>query len=247
MTDRGKSFAITTSWDDGHPLDLRVAELLAKHGLKGTFYVPLENSRPVLSPAQIRELSSSFEIGAHTVHHSVLTTITANAARAEIFLSKAWLEELTGKPCGVFCFPKGRYSDAHIAMVGEAGFCGARTVELLSLGWPRAKHGVAIMPTTVQACPHNLSAYLRNAAKRFHPSALWQLFRCYRGPDWSSAAIALLSRAKRTGGVFHLWGHSWEIDEYKQWDALDRVLAAMAEVARSAKVVTNSELCCNGR
>jgi hypothetical protein len=28
---------ITTSWDDGHPLDLRVAELLAKYGLKDTF------------------------------------------------------------------------------------------------------------------------------------------------------------------------------------------------------------------
>ena len=26
---------ITTSWDDGHPLDLRVAGLLAKYGLRG--------------------------------------------------------------------------------------------------------------------------------------------------------------------------------------------------------------------
>ena len=35
------STCITTSWDDGHPLDLRVAELLAKYGLQGTFYVPM--------------------------------------------------------------------------------------------------------------------------------------------------------------------------------------------------------------
>jgi SAM-dependent methyltransferase len=31
---------ITTSWDDGHPTDLRVAALLAKYGIAGTFYVP---------------------------------------------------------------------------------------------------------------------------------------------------------------------------------------------------------------
>jgi hypothetical protein len=245
MTDGRNGFSITTSWDDGHPLDLRVAELLAKHGLKGTFYVPLQNSRPVLSPAQICELSSSFEIGAHTVHHSVLTTLARDMARWEIVLSKAQLEELTGRPCRVFCFPRGRFSNAHIAMVAEAGFRGARTVELLSLERPRANCGVAIMPTTVQACPHELPAYLRNVAKRLQPKVLWQLFRRYRGTDWSSFAIALLSHAQRTGGVFHLWGHSWEIEEHQQWAALDRVLAAMAEAARSANVVTNSELCCS--
>ena len=33
----GRVAYITTSWDDGHPLDFRVAELLAKYGLPGTF------------------------------------------------------------------------------------------------------------------------------------------------------------------------------------------------------------------
>ena len=30
---------ITTSWDDGNKLDIKVAELLDKYGMKGTFYI----------------------------------------------------------------------------------------------------------------------------------------------------------------------------------------------------------------
>jgi L-malate glycosyltransferase len=246
-SNNGSRFAITTSWDDGHPLDLRIAELLAKHGLRGTFYVPLENTRSTLSPVQIRDLSSAFEIGAHTLHHFVLTTLTSDRARAEIVQSKARLEELTGKPCKVFCFPKGRYANAHVEMLGEAGFTGARTVELLSFNRPRAERGIAIMPTTLQAYPNPTFTYVRNAAKRFRFEALWSLLLHSHGIDWAATAVALLDHAQERGGVFHLWGHSWEIEEYQQWRALDRVLAAMAEANRSATCVTNSELCGNGQ
>ncbi len=238
-----KNMIITTSWDDGHPLDFRVAELLANHGLRGTFYVPFENSRPTLSPGQIRELARTFEIGAHTVHHCVLTTVAKDKARAEITQSKARLEEITGMPCTVFCFPKGRYSNAHVAMVGEAGFSGARTVELMSFAQPHVKRGVALIPTTVQACPNPLSAYLRNAVKRFRTKSLLRLLMNNHGSDWAATAISLLEHCRQVGGVFHLWGHSWEIEETRQWDALGRVLAAMAEVSRPGECVTNSELC----
>jgi peptidoglycan-N-acetylglucosamine deacetylase len=241
------TLTLTTSWDDGHPLDFRIAGLLAKHGLRGTFYVPLENSRPTLTAPQIRELSQSFEIGAHTVHHFVLTTLPDDQANSEIMQSKARLEDITGKPCLVFCFPKGRYGNAHIKMLGEAGFAGARTVELMSLDRPRAEHSVPIMPTTLQACPNSTLAYLRNAVKRFRYKALWNLLLHNHGADWAATALALLGRASKTGGVFHLWGHSWEIDANQQWSALDLVLSAMADSSRSALCFTNSELCIDGK
>lgn len=242
-----KTLTITTSWDDGHPLDLRIAELLAKHGLRGTFYVPLENTRPTLSPAQIRELGSEFEIGAHTVHHVILTTLSNDAARAEIKKSKKRIEEITSEPCPVFCFPSGRFAAAHLHMLTEAGFTAARSVELLSLSRPRERNGIAIIPTTLQTYPHPPLAYLRNAAKRFRGEALWNLFRYNRSTDWVATAIALLDQARAAGGVFHLWGHSWEIEENQQWSALDRVLAAMSEASRFAPCVTNAELCSNGQ
>jgi peptidoglycan/xylan/chitin deacetylase (PgdA/CDA1 family) len=238
---------MTTSWDDGHPLDFRIAELLAKHGLRGTFYVPLENTRPTLSPAQIRDLAAGFEIGAHTVHHRVLTGLPPEQARQEIIESKRRIEEITGKQCPMFCFPSGRYARVHLGMAKAAGFSAARTVELLSLEPPRRKAGFSLIPTTVQAHPHSPFAYLRNAAKRFRVPALWNILRNIRGTDWAATAIGLLERVRETGGVFHLWGHSWEIEETGQWQALDRLLTAMAEAGRSASCVSNSELCGNDR
>src|SRR5436189_5212479 len=81
---------ITTSWDDGHPLDLRVAELLAKYGLQGTFYVPQTADTGTMTATQIRELGSTFEIGAHTMHHLDFTAATEQQVRAELNESKAW-------------------------------------------------------------------------------------------------------------------------------------------------------------
>ncbi len=46
---------ITTSWDDGHPLDFRVAELLSKYGLRGTFYIPMIAENHILHPDDSRE------------------------------------------------------------------------------------------------------------------------------------------------------------------------------------------------
>src|SRR6266481_3523707 len=233
-----KNMIITTSWDDGHPLDFRVAELLAKHGVCGTFYVPFENSRPKLSPGKIR---------AHPIHHRVLTAVTREEARAEIFQSKARLEEITGRPCTVFCFPKGKYSNAHVEMVREAGFSGARTVELLSFERPSFKNGIAMMPTTIQACPNPTLSYVRNAVKRFRTKSLVRLLFNNYGSDWAATAISLLERCRQVDGVFHLWGHSWELEGYGQWKALDRVLGAMADSGRPASYVTNSGLCAHGR
>jgi peptidoglycan-N-acetylglucosamine deacetylase len=247
MGTEGKDLTLTTSWDDGHPLDLRIAELLNKHGLPGTFYVPLQNSRPTMSSSAIRELSECFEIGAHTVHHAVLTSLSLEHARSEIAESKVRLEDITGKPCLVFCFPKGRFRNAHVEMVRDAGFVGARTVELMSLDQPRTQHTIAMMPTTVQAYPLSTLAYYRNALKRFRYPAFRNILRHQPGADWTATTLALLHRARETGGVFHLWGHSWEIDEAGQWQALDRALAAMADASRAASCLTNSELCLNGQ
>ena len=73
----------TTSWDDGHPLDARVAELLSAHGFRGTFYMPLSNREglPVMPPADVRRLGQGFEIGSHTIDHCYLQTVDRTEAR----------------------------------------------------------------------------------------------------------------------------------------------------------------------
>ncbi|HEY1802699.1 MAG TPA: polysaccharide deacetylase family protein [Terriglobales bacterium] len=239
-----KNLVITTSWDDGHPLDFRVADLLAKYGVRGTFYVPLRNSRPTISPSQIRELSVSFEIGAHTMNHVRLRRLGNSQARQEIIDCKRQLEDILGRDCPVFCFPGGSYSKVHIQMLRDAGFHAARTVELLSFERPRIAHGLSVIPTTIQCYPHRAASYLRNVAKRFNISGLWNLLHRHT-KSWSAFAEVLIERAAVTSGTFHLWGHSWEIEETAQWEALERTLAVLAEYKQRAFFATNMELCSN--
>jgi peptidoglycan/xylan/chitin deacetylase (PgdA/CDA1 family) len=219
---------VTTSWDDGHPLDLRLAELLHKYGLPATFYIPLDNLRPVLTPAQVRELSAEFEVGAHTVHHCDLLTMPDHVTRREITDCKGKLEEICGRQCTAFCFPKGHFRRSHLRCVREAGYRMARTVELMSLEMPRLQEGVAMMPTTMQAGPTGFSKVARNSLKRMRPMNLFRHV-LYCKPDWVATAASLLEHALCRGGVFHFWGHSWEIDEMGQWDNLQRVFALLAQ------------------
>ena len=50
-------------------------------------------------------------------------------------------------------------------------------------------------------------------------------------------------RTLRVGGVFHLWGHSWELDQADLWDGLEDVLKMMGDVRGQAPCLTNGRLC----
>jgi len=45
----------------------------------------------------------------------------------------------------------------------------------------------------------------------------------YKLASRESKAEDTVIRIKNTaiGGVFHIWGHSWEIEKYKMWDELE--------------------------
>ncbi|HLJ96403.1 MAG TPA: polysaccharide deacetylase family protein [Gemmataceae bacterium] len=234
---------ITTSWDDGHPLDFRVAELLAKHGLRGSFYVPRTAPTGTMTAAQVRELSGSFELGAHTVHHVDLTRVTPENARQEIVDAKAWLEDSTGRPCSMFCPPLGRYSVRHLEMIRQAGFGGLRSVELLSLDRPRLQGGLRVLPTTLQAHPHGFAVYARNVIKRRAWRNLW-LYVCHgRSRDWPTLVRSLLRQTLQRGGVFHLWGHSWELEATGQWQRLEEVLGFLRQWTHQATALSNGQVC----
>ena len=233
---------ITTSWDDGHPLDFRVAELLNKYGLSGTFYVPMKAENETMTAAQLRELSLAFEIGSHTLHHSVLTSATEQQAWREIVDSKSWVESKTGLPCLMFCAPKGKYWNRHLEMIAKAGYLGLRTVELSSLDSPRRKAGLLLMPTTIQAYPHGFLAFAQNAIKRAAFGNLWRFVVHGRSAEWTTLAQSLLLHALKFGGVFHLWGHSWELQETGQWQRLDELLRFMSRFVSQATPLTNGQI-----
>jgi glycosyltransferase involved in cell wall biosynthesis/peptidoglycan/xylan/chitin deacetylase (PgdA/CDA1 family) len=233
---------ITTSWDDGHPLDLRVAELLAKSGLAGTFYVPRTSQRPVMSGAQIRELSKFFEIGAHTLDHVAIDRLSDAQASAQLSGSREWVQELTGKSCRVFCFPGGKFRSRQLPLVRQSGYEAVRTVELLSIGGPRRVDGLCVIPTTIQVFPHGPYAYAKNALKRLSAPVMNWPRGSLLSRDWLTLAKHLFLTTMQRGGVFHLWGHSWEIEEQAQWENLEKFLMTVGKWRQQLTGVTNSEL-----
>lgn len=235
---------ITTSWDDGHPLDFRVAELLSKHGLRGTFYIPMRCEAGTMTPHQIRDLSSEFEIGAHTLNHAILVRSPADVAEKEICGSKAWLEDITGVSCKVFCPPQGRFDRRHLGMVERAGFIAMRSTELVSTRFPTREGRLLVVPTTIQAHPHGQEIYAKNFLKRAAFGNAWRFIRSGASTDWSALANFCLKQTLSLGGVFHLWGHSWELQDHGQWRRLDKMIALLGEVAKAqAHTVTNGQLC----
>lgn len=233
---------VTTSWDDGDPNDLRIAELLVSCGLPGTFYIPLsrELERSVLSKAQMSSITQAgFEIGAHTVSHRTLTDLSGAEIETEVWESKVRLEQSLGCDVSMFCYPRGRYDARVLRAVKHAGFMGGRTTQMLSLGFDFPSFE---MPTTLQAYPHRDLHYLKNLGRRksmrglIHYATNLRRFR-----TWVDKGQALFDEALRHGGVWHLYGHSWEIEELGIWNELDQMLQYVSK-RPGVRYVANSEV-----
>jgi hypothetical protein len=127
-------------------------------------------------------------------------------------------------------------------MIRKAGYLGLRSVEFLSLDFPRRQAGLLLMPTTLQAFPHRFSAFAKNAIKRKALANLWRYVVYGRAAEWPVMAESLLRLAIAHGGVFHLWGHSWELQDAGQWQRLKDVLRFMGGFVRQASALTNGQL-----
>lgn len=230
-----KQILVTTSWDDGHMLDARLAELLKKYGIKGTFYIAPENyeSKPEnrLSNAQIKKISTDFEIGAHTMTHAHLTKISDAEAYSEIVDSKKYLEEVTGQEVLSFCYPRGEYHQRHVAMVRDAGFAYARTIGRFSSG----DGPLLEAETSVNTYNHYSDLWKIAQFAKFNPLKVAKYFQ------WDALAKAMFDRVLSEGGTFHLWGHSWELEEHEDWEKLENVLKYIAH-RDEARYVTNGDL-----
>ncbi len=232
-----KDVVVTTSWDDGHTKDVELSHILDEYGLKGTFYIAPKNqefdARTLLSDAEVKELSTRHEIGGHTMTHRLLPQLADEEARGEITAVKQYLETLIGKPVISFCYPRGMYEERHVKMVKEAGYRIGRTVDTFATDMGTDK---LELPTTVHVYDHWSDVI---SIARFATWNPFLFFRYYRHFD--VLAIALFDHVCRTGGVFHLWGHSWEYLAQGNEERLRRVLAHVSR-RPGVRYVTNGEL-----
>ncbi len=222
---------VTTSWDDGTLTDLKLGELLEKHGINGTFYVTKSYRNDPLSKKGILELDRKFGIGAHTASHPDLTKLSLPEAEREIRDSKAYLENLTGNSISMFCYPYGRYDGTTKKIVKDCGFTGARTCAPGGFNLPQDPYQGHITLFASNGSPFM-------ALKIWWKSHLWKV-----GPllDWEIRAKLLFDLALERGRVYHIYGHSVEFEKNRTWDKLERVLSYISN-RDGVRYMTNGEI-----
>ena len=217
---------VTTSWDDGHSLDFRLAELLSSHGVLGTFYVPLSHRRiPSVTPRRLQSLRQfGMEIGAHGIDHTVFTMVSDLST--ELVTGKKLLENLVGEPISSLAYPKGVFNSSVCHLVAHSGYRLARTTAAFrtSLAFDPYR-----MPVSLHFTRHSNKVLIRHALKDGNLRGLfdwWRRWQCETDPFL--LAELMFEDVCNRGGVFHIWGHSWEIETLGLWDTMERLLKRIA-------------------
>jgi peptidoglycan/xylan/chitin deacetylase (PgdA/CDA1 family) len=122
----------------------------------------------------------------------------------------------------MFCYPRGRYDASVVRVVQEAGYWGARTVSMLAT---RPNFSPFEMPTTLQIFPHPPLTYLKSvASSRSLQSLQTCLLQLPRLGSWLELGKRLFDTVLEKGGIWHLCGHSWEIEKLGLWNDLSEIL-----------------------
>ena len=226
-----KKIIVTSSWDDGHKLDFRLARLLEKYGIKGTFYIAKEHNKGPMKENEIVEFSKTQEIGAHTLTHSELDKINLSKVKEEIFGSKIYLENLLKREVKMFCYPRGLFNKEIENIVKSAGFLGARSTQKFCIKKPLDFYNFGVSSHTYPfplrkkdnknfLLNRNLFVPLRNNYRKIIELKLpWRSF-----VSWNNFANNFFDYAAAKGEMYHLYGHSWEIERYGMWHNLERHL-----------------------
>lgn len=238
----GRTMRVTFSWDDGHPHDLRIAELMAKYGICGNFYCPITNREglPVMSPAEMQQLVAipGMEIGAHTYSHAYATRLPLKEWVEDTQRGKDALEDILARGVPTFCYPGGKYSNDHVAAIEQMGFRYGRTTGNFSFS--AASHPLTV-PTTLQFYPHSKAVLARNYTRHFRNHlGSRTAFALMAAPSFAERLQILLDTCRPgSGQLLHIWGHSWEIMEANLLEPLEATFRSLQERLPPDAFVTN--------
>jgi len=207
---------IVQCWDDGVVDDIRLCEILRRHGAKATFNLNwgLHSQQRAgnwkykgkevfkIAIPELIEVYKGFLIGNHSLTHPHLTKLSADAARCEIRKNKDALEQHFGQAVTGFAYPFGACNETVGNIIAEEGHVYARTVENRNPCFP----------------PDNPMAFHPN--RHFNAADFWEEFE----------------KVKALDGVFYFWGHSYEITTEADWLAFEKKIERISREATATWV-----------
>lgn len=203
----GRPKALTLSYDDGVEQDIRLMEILDKHGLKCTFNINGDGFAPEgkeflpgtihrrMTKKRALELyeNSGHEVAVHSYTHPFLETLPPVAVAQEIIEDRKTLEGMFGHPIRGMAYPMGTFSDTVVDVLKVTGIAYARTVKTtndfkIPTDWLR-----------LEATCHHKCPELMSLAEKFVTK------------DVSNHAQ-----------LFYLWGHSYEFEAKDNWNVIEQ-------------------------
>jgi len=124
--------SIILTFDDGYRDNYETAyKKLKNNGQKGNFFVfsgAISASETFMTAEMIKEMSDyGMEFGSHTIDHIDMSVASKEKLDTQLTVSKARLEEITGKKVEILCYPSGQYSPLAEAETKAAGYKAAVT------------------------------------------------------------------------------------------------------------------------
>lgn len=202
---------VVQCWDDGVNDDIRLIEILRKHGAKASFNLNPSTHKEEreagwfneklgklvqrLARPELADVYAGFTIANHSLTHPWPTRIPLEQWRSEVSDARKILQDWFQQPVLGFAYPFGDCDDATAAVVREAGHVYARTTKNVTPCYPPAD------PMKFAADRH------------FRAEDFWDRY----------------DQAKASGcGVFYFWGHSYEICGEEQWEAFEAQIARVS-------------------
>lgn len=128
--DPGPTTIVSFTLDDGLVSQNTGADILAQHGMRGTFYIVSGSvgTPGYLTHADLRRIADAgHEIGGHTVNHPDLTTTRPNEVRRQICQDRANLTRW-GYQVTSFAFPYNTHTASTEAVARDCGYNSARAL-----------------------------------------------------------------------------------------------------------------------
>jgi peptidoglycan/xylan/chitin deacetylase (PgdA/CDA1 family) len=193
-------------WDDGVVDDIRLIEILRRHGAKASFnlnFGTLPQKREGgwkfreikevfrLAVPEVKSVYDGFLVANHSLTHPWLDRIEPEIAERDIREGRDQLEQHFGYAVTGFAYPYGGFNPAVQKIVRKSGHVYARTGRNVEQVFP---------PVDAMA---------------FHPNCH------FLAPDF-------WDRFEKAGDVFYFWGHSYELITPDDWTNFERKIERLS-------------------